>query len=99
MHETTGVSPAMMIFGRINITKRYDSRETNPRSEALCNRACIPVEQKLLGIHKLARKHLNISSESMKRRYDVKLHKIHHEMGDAVWYFNPKRKVGLSPTL
>ena len=48
-------------------------------------------------IHDFARKHLNISSESMKRRYGVKIHKIPYKVGDAVWYYYPKRKVGFNP--
>ena len=57
------------------------------------------LEQKLLNIHDFARKHLDISSESMERRYDIKIHKIPYTVGDAVWYYNPKRKVGFKPKL
>ena len=57
------------------------------------------MEQRLLDIHDFARKHLNISSESMKKRYDVKMHRIPYKVGDAVWYYYPKRKVGFNPKL
>ena len=51
------------------------------------------------GIHDFARKHLNVSSESMKRRYDVKMHKIAYKAEDAFWYYNSKQKVGFNPNL
>lgn len=98
IHETTGVSPAIMMFGR-ELTLPVDMTLGRPiRDERLCvTEHAYKIEQKLLDIHEFARKRLNISSESKKRRYDVKLHKIHYEMGDAVWYYNPKRKVGFNP--
>ena len=57
------------------------------------------LEYKLLDIHNFVRKHLNVSSESMKRRYDVKMHKIAYKVEDAFWYSNSKQKVGFSPNL
>ncbi|MCG8078588.1 MAG: DDE-type integrase/transposase/recombinase, partial [Candidatus Thiodiazotropha taylori] len=100
IHETTGVSPAMMMFGR-ELTLPIDLTLGRPVSE---DRLCVTehayqLEQKLLNVHDFARKHLNISSESMKRRYDIKAHKIKYEVGDAVWYYNPKRKIGFNPKL
>ena len=35
----------------------------------------------------------------MKRKYDIKTYKIPYKVGDAVWYYNPKRKVGFNPKL
>ena len=35
----------------------------------------------------------------MKRRYDVKTHKIPYKLGDAVWYYNHKRRVEFNPKL
>ena len=100
IHEATGVSPAMMMFGR-ELTLPVDMTLGRPiREDRLCaTEHAYQLEQKLLDIHEFARKHLNISSESMKRRYDVKLHKLHYDVGDAVWYYNPKRKVGFNPKL
>ena len=100
VHETTGVSPAMMMFGR-ELTLPVDMTLGRPvRDERLCaTEHAYQLEQKLLDVHDFARKHLNISSESMKRRYDVKTYKIPYKVGDAVWYYFPKRKVGFNPKL
>lgn len=100
IHETTGVSPAMMMLGR-ELTLPVDMTLGRPiRDDRLCaTEHAYQLEKKLLDIHDFARRHLNISSESMKRRYDVKVHKIPYEVGDPVWYYNPKRKVGFNPKL
>ena len=100
VHESTGVSPAMMMFGR-ELTLPVDMTLGRPiRDDRLCaTEHAYQLEQRLLEIHDFARKHLNISSESMKRRYDVKLHKIPYKVGDAVWYYYPKRRLGFNPKL
>ena len=100
VHETTGVSPAMMMFGK-KLTLPVDMTLGKPiREDRLCaTEHPYQLEQKLLDIHDFAGKHLNISSESMKRRYDVKIHKIPYQVGDAVWYYYLKRKVGFNPKL
>ena len=85
VHESTGVSPALMMFGR-ELTLPVDMTLGRPiRADRLCatEHAC-QLEEKLLDIHDFARKHLNISSESMKRRYDIKAHKVSYKVGDAV---------------
>ena len=100
VHETTGVSPAMMMLGR-ELPLPVDMTLCRPiRDDRLCaTEHAYQLEQKLLDVHDFARRHLNISSESMKRRYDVKTYKIPYKVGDAVWYYNPKRKVGFNPKL
>ena len=100
IHESTGVSPAMMMFGR-ELTLPVDMTLGRPiRDERLCaTDHAYQLEQRLLDIHDFARKHLNISSENMKKRYDVRMHKNPYKIGDAVWYYNPKRKVGFNPKL
>ena len=100
IHESTGVSPAMMMFGR-ELTLPVDMTLGRPiRDERLCaTDHAYQLEQRLLDIHDFARNHLNISSESMKKRYDVRMHKNPYKIRDAVWYYNPKRKVGFNPKL
>ena len=100
IHESTGVSPAMMMFGR-ELTLPVDMTLGRPiRDERLCaTDHAYQLEQRLLDIHDLSRNHLNISNESMKKRYDVRMHKNPYKIGDAVWYYNPKRKVGFNPKL
>ena len=100
VHETTGVSPAMMMFGR-ELTLPVDMTLGRPiRDERLCaTEHAYQLEQRLLDVHDFARKHLDISSESMKRRYDMKTYKVLYKVGDSVWYYFPKRKVGFNPKL
>ena len=100
IHKTTGVSPAMMMFGR-ELTLPVDMTLGRPiNDDRLCETEHVHhLEQKLLDIHEFARKHLDISSESMKRKYDIKTYKIPYKVGYAVWYYNPKRKVGFNPKL
>ena len=72
VHKTTGVSSAMMMFGR-ELTLPVDmTLGRSIRDERLCATGhAYQLEQKFLDVHDFARKHLNISSESMKRRYDI----------------------------
>ena len=100
IHETTGISPAMMMLGR-ELTLPVDMTLGRPiRDERLCATGhAYQLEQRLLDVHDFARKHLDISSESMKRRYDIKAHKIPCKVGDAVWNYYPKRRVGFNPKL
>ena len=101
IHETTGISPAMMMLGR-ELTFPVDMTLGRPiRDERrLCaTEHAYQLEQRLLDVHDFARKHLDISSESMKRRYDIKAHKIPYKVGDAVWCYYPKRRVGFNPKL
>ena len=97
IYESTGVSPARMMFGW-ELTLHVDMTLGSPiQEDSLCpTEYAYQLEQKLLDIHDFARKHLNISSESMKKRYDVKMHKMPYKVGDAIWYYYPKRKIGLA---
>ena len=72
IHETTGVSPAMMMFGR-ELTLHDMTLGRLINDDRLCaTEHAYHLEQKLSDIHEIARKHLDISSESMKRKYDIK---------------------------
>ena len=100
IHETLGVSPAMMTFGR-DLTLPIDLALGRPERD---ERRCITdhayqLEQKLLEVHEFARKQLSIASDSMKRRYDLKMNYKEYKVGDPVWYFKPRRRVGYNPKL
>lgn len=100
VHESTGMSPSMMMFGR-ELNLPIDMTLGRPVRE---NKVCVTdhayqLELKLIEIHDFARKNMNLSSDCMKRKYDIKTHTIPYKVGDAVWYYNPKRKVGFNPKL
>ena len=100
VHETLGVSPAMMTFGR-DLTLPIDLALGRPvRDERRCiTDHAYQLEQKLLEVHEFARKQLSIASDSMKRRYDLKMNYKEYKVGDPVWYFKPRRRVGYNPKL
>lgn len=56
------------------------------------------LEQMLLEIQ-FARKHLTLARDSMKRRYNIKANYVQYKVGEPVWYFKPKRKVGFNSKL
>ena len=98
VHETIGVSPAMMMFGR-ELTLPIDLAVGRPVKDDRVSATdyAYQLEEKLLDVHKFARRHLNIASDSMKRRYDLKTKFVEYQIGDPVWYFKPRRRVGFSP--
>ena len=50
-------------------------------------------------VHEFARNRLQISSDAMKRNYDIKFNLFELHVGDAVWLYDPIRRVGLNPKL
>ena len=56
-------------------------------------------EKHITAAHETARKNLCISSEAMKRQYDVNVTHHVYQSGDFVWLYQPTRKVGLCPKL
>jgi len=55
--------------------------------------------ERLLNIYDLVRESLNLASDKMKARYDLKAHLGGFQKDDKVWLFNPQRKKGKSPKL
>ena len=100
VHETLGVSPAMMTFGR-DLTLPINLVLGRPvKEQTICaTDHAYQLEQKLLETHEFARKHLSIASNSMKRRYDLKTNYKEYKEGDPVWCFKPRRRVGYNPKL
>ena len=98
VHETLGVSPAMMMFGR-DLTLPIGMAVGRPvRDDRISvTDHAYELEQTLLEIHKFATRHLNIASDSMKRKYDLKTNFREYKIGDPVWYFKPRRRVGYNP--
>ena len=98
VHETTGMTPNNMIFGReinlpIDLVLGRPTEENNKSTSEYVH----DLQNKLETVHEMARQNMNISSDLMKRNYD---HKIHHKLysrGEPVWYYQYQRKVGLNP--
>ena len=100
IHDTTRCTPASLMIGhqlRLPIDlalgipeKRQSTCETD---YAYC------LEKQLLHMHDIARKHIKLCSDGMKRYYDRSANFKEHAVGDAVWYLYIERKVGISPKL
>lgn len=50
-------------------------------------------------IHEYARQRINLQSLRSKLRYDRKARRINFEVGQDVWFFNPRRLLGRAPKL
>ena len=101
IHETTGTSPNMMTFGRelrlpIDIIFGLPEKEN---SKAYGSLYASQMSDRMNEIHDLALKRLHIASEAMKRSYGIKCNFIEFQVGEAVWLYDPVRKVGLDQKL
>ncbi len=104
VHEATGVTPAAMTFGseiRLPVDLLLGNPEmTNPEMDRNYGSDYVTdLEQNILQIHEFARTRLNLASDAMKRNYDVKTSYTAYHEGDAVWYYNPQRKIGVCSKL
>ncbi|EFN63184.1 hypothetical protein EAG_12256, partial [Camponotus floridanus] len=50
--------------------------------------------EKMQNIHDYARQRINLQSLRSKIRYDRKARRIFFEVGQDVWFFNPRRGIG-----
>lgn len=99
VHDTTGMTPAMVLFGRelrlpCDILFGCPDREPSNVEDYTDE-----LREKLLDIHELVRKKMDIASDRMKTRYDLKANSTGFHQGDKVWLWNPQRKKGISPKL
>ncbi|KMQ82837.1 integrase core domain protein [Lasius niger] len=99
VQESTGFTPSLMLFGRelrLPCDLLFGRPPDTPSSveDYVDN-----LRERLEDVHAIARERIRISSEKMKTRYDVKATKREFQEGDRVWFWNPKRRKGLSPKL
>ncbi|CAG2189090.1 unnamed protein product [Mytilus edulis] len=57
------------------------------------------LQEKVESIHSFARRRIYKSSDLMKKCHDRNVNHISYEVGDAVWLYEPRRKVGFCPKL
>lgn len=99
VHEVTGYTPAMILFGR-EIRMPCDLAFSRPpdrpsQPEPYINDLMTRLEQ----THDFVKSRLSIGFQRMKARYDEHSTQEVFEPGDRVWLYNPLRKRGLSPKL
>ena len=101
-HTTTGVSPAMMLFGRdLNLPPALARGPPPPRTQEGIPRAEYPawLRDRLHHLHHAVRERADIVSLRMKERYDLRAKRPTFPVGSEVWLFDPRRRVGQSPKL
>jgi len=100
VHESTGCSPATLMFGR-NLKLPIDILYGRPEAEPIqsTTKYAVNLQERLEQVHHFARQRLHITSDKMKRYYDNKLASSKLKQGTAVWLHNPQRKKGMSPKL
>ncbi|UYV61692.1 K02A2.6-like [Cordylochernes scorpioides] len=99
IHETTGQTPAKIMFGRelrLPCDLEFGSPEEPPAEVAgYVNN----LRSLLLETHELVRTKIRTASHRMKTRYDQRANHDGFRQNDLVWLFDPKRKKELSPKL
>jgi transposase InsO family protein len=99
VHESTGQSPAKVIFGK-DLKLPCDLMFGTPEAEKLeVHDYADELQKRLLEIHDMVRERIQISSDRMKSRYDIRANSAGFQENDMVWLYNPTRKKGLSPKL
>jgi hypothetical protein len=90
-HETTGVTPAKMVFGReLRLPCDLMFRAPPDKGQSEMNYAA-DVDERLRDTHYFARQHLKVASDGMKARYDQLANSAGFQEGDLVWLYRPFR--------
>jgi len=100
-HETTGVTPAELYFAR-DLRLPMDLLRGNPpnKKESDTTVDCVSrIRKKLEDLHEVVRKRVDIKSSQTKTWYDQKARRVQFNVGQKVWFYNPRRKKGRAPKL
>jgi hypothetical protein len=101
VHESTGETPAMMMFGR-ELDLPVDllfGNHTCDQSDQDVGTYLETFLEKMWKTHDLAREQIAKSSDKQKRQYDLRSTSNTFSVGEAVWLFNPFCGKGKSPKL
>ncbi|UYV62133.1 K02A2.6-like, partial [Cordylochernes scorpioides] len=99
INETTGQTPAKVMFGR-ELRLPCDLEFGTPGGPPVEVTSYVGELRGVLSeTHKLVREKIQLASHRMKTHYDIKANHEGFKENDLVWMFNPKRKRGLSPKL
>ena len=102
IHESTSTSACKMTFGheiRLPIDLLFSQPERETEESRYGSQYVNQLSDKMNEVHEFARSRLKIASDAMKKNYDIKSNLFEFQVGDAVWFYDPVRKVGLSPKL
>ena len=99
VHETTGQTPANILFGR-ELRLPCDLVFGSKPGEDLAGEDYVTCLRKRMdGIHERVRSNIQDASDKMKDHYDIRAEKGGYQPGDLVWLYNPQKRRGLSPKL
>ena len=99
VHESTGETPNMLMLGREIEVPLDVITEPPPDSPPLTTEYALALQQRLLGAHEFARRHLGKAAERQKRNYDKRASSKPFRVGDSVWLNNVRRRKGRNPKL
>ncbi|XP_037944217.1 uncharacterized protein K02A2.6-like [Teleopsis dalmanni] len=98
-HETTGHTPARVVFGselRLPCDLKFGATNAVEHSE---ENYCDMMKNEMNELHQQVRQHSQLMSNKMKDRFDRAANSEGFEEGDLVLLYNPQRKKGLSTKL
>lgn len=99
-HESTGMSPNFIVFGRENRAP-IDLILPDPNGPTSSTVSVDSYVERLTERNKqayrLVRDHLAKAAEYRKNLYDTRVKDTKFTVGDPVWYFYPRRRKGKSP--
>jgi hypothetical protein len=101
VHSSTGVTPNKMVFGR-DVTLPVEAFIGSPNSSIEARDPesyCSQLQTVLVSCHTIARKSLRKNTAYQKRHYDIKAKKRSFSVGQAVWLYNPIRRIGVCSKL
>ncbi|XP_011860227.1 PREDICTED: uncharacterized protein LOC105557572 [Vollenhovia emeryi] len=102
-HETTGLSPSELCFGR-DLKMPLDLFRGSPPNSSTVTSGFSGdylenLRRKLEEIHMEVRRRVDIGSSHVKVRYDRRVRQLHFKKGQKVWFYNPHRIKGKAPKL
>ncbi|KAJ1523136.1 hypothetical protein ONE63_001029 [Megalurothrips usitatus] len=100
-HTTTGLSPAMMLFGREISLPGALVQGVPPTTRPVPTRLRYPcwLRDRLQRLHHLVRDRVHSVTLRRKERYDIRARDLGFQRGDLVWLFDPKRRRKRNPKL
>lgn len=97
---TTGYSPARILYGRdLCLPADLATCPPSSREDDKASGYPLALRNELREIHRDASQHRRDAAKAMKSRYDLNARLSHFDVGDKVWLYNPRRRVGVMPAL
>ncbi|KAJ8915680.1 hypothetical protein NQ315_000613, partial [Exocentrus adspersus] len=98
VHESTGKTPASVVFGA-ELRLPIDLISDRPKEEEGVDNYLSRLQDRLRLTRTEVRQKLKLESDRMKTRYDLRANTGGFQVGEKVWLYNPKRTKGKSPKL